>query len=49
MAAIPYPSIVNPGTAGSVVVLFLFIAVALVIRSGYKRIQKLDRSRDEDN
>ena len=49
MAATPDPSIVNPGTAGSIVVLCLFIAVGLVIRSGYKRLQKLDRNRDEDN
>lgn len=49
MAATPDPSIVNPGTAGSIVVLCLFIAVALVIRSGYKRIQNLERKREEDN
>ena len=48
MAATPDPSIVNPGTVGSIVVLCLFIAVALVIRSGYKRIQNLERKRDED-
>jgi hypothetical protein len=49
MAATPDPSIVNPGTAGSIVVLCLFIAVAIVIRSGYKRIQKLDRKSEEEN
>ena len=48
MAATPDPSIVNPGTVGSIVVLCLFIAAALVIRSGYKRIQNLERKREED-
>ena len=49
MAAIPDPATVNPGTVGSIVVLCLFIAVALVIRSGYKRIQNLERKRENDN
>jgi len=49
MTEIPDPSIVNPGTVGAVVVLCLFIAVALVIRSGYKRLQNLDRNRPDDN
>lgn len=48
MAATPDPSIVNPGTVGSIVVLCLFIAVGLVIYSGYKRINKLNRNRDDD-
>lgn len=49
MAAIPDPEIVNPGTVGSIVVFLLFVAVGLVIRSGYKRIQKLDPNRENDN
>jgi len=49
MAATPDPSIVNPGTVGSIVVLLLFIAVGLVIRSGYKRIRNLDRKHQDDN
>jgi len=48
MAAIPDPEIVNPGTVGSIVVFLLFVAVGLVIRSGYKRIQKLDPNREND-
>jgi hypothetical protein len=49
MTEIPDPSVVNPGTVGAVVVLCLFIAVALVIRSGYKRLRDLDRRRQDDN
>jgi hypothetical protein len=49
MTEIPDPSVVNPGTVGAVVVLCLFIAVALVIRSGYKRLRNLDRKRQDDN
>jgi hypothetical protein len=48
MSTVPDPATVNPGTVGALVVLFLFIAVALVIRSGYKRIRDLDRKRPDD-
>jgi len=49
MTTIPDPSIVNPGTVGAVVVFSLFVAVALVIRSGYKRLRNLDRRRQDEN
>ena len=48
MTTIPDPSIVNPGTVGAVVVFSLFVAVALVIRSGYKRLRNLDRRRQDE-
>jgi ABC-type sulfate transport system permease component len=49
MTEIPDPSIVNPGTVGAIVVFCLFVAVALVIRSGYKRLRNLDRRREDEN
>lgn len=48
MATTPDPSTVNAGTAGSLVLTFLTIAVVLVLRSGYKRLKKMDRRRTEE-
>jgi hypothetical protein len=48
MAAVPDPAIVNPGTVGAIVVFCLFVAVGLVIWSGYRRIQKLNRTPEND-
>jgi hypothetical protein len=42
MATTPDPSTVNAGTAGSLVITGLTIAVALILRSGYKRLKKID-------
>jgi|LakMenEpi03Aug12_release.lakeMendotaPanAssembly.Ray.scaffolds.fasta_scaffold2167415_1 hypothetical protein len=48
MATTPDPSTVNAGTAGSLVITGLTIAVALILRSGYKRLKKMDRRRTEE-
>jgi len=48
MATTPDPSTVNAGTAGSLVLTFLTIAVVFVLRSGYKRLKKMDRRRTEE-
>ena len=48
MATTPDPSTVNAGTAGSIVLTGLAIAVIFVLRSGYKRLKKMDRRRTEE-
>ena len=48
MATTPDPSTVNAGTAGSIVLTGLTIAVIFVLRSGYKRLKKIDRRRTEE-
>ena len=48
MATTPDPSTVNAGTAGSIVLTGLTIAVIFVLRSGYKRLKKMDRRSTEE-
>jgi hypothetical protein len=48
MATTPDPSTVNAGTAGSLVITGLTIAVVFILRSGYKRLKKMDRRRIEE-
>ena len=48
MATTPDPSTVNAGTAGWIVLTGLTIAVIFVLRSGYKRLKKMDRRRTEE-
>ena len=48
MATTPDHSTVNAGTAGSIVLTGLTIAVIFVLRSGYKRLKKMDRRRTEE-
>jgi len=42
----PDPSIVNPGTVGSLVVLGLIIVTYFVLRSLFKRLSKLPKDKD---
>jgi hypothetical protein len=48
MATTPDPSTVNAGTAGSLVITGLTIAVVFILRSGYKRLKNMDRRRSEE-
>ena len=43
LLADPDPSIVNPGTVGSLVVLGLFIAIYFVLRGLFKHLRKLPK------
>lgn len=43
LLADPDPSIVNPGTVGSLVVLGLFIATYFILRSFFKHMRKLPK------
>jgi len=48
MSTTPYPITVNAGTAGSLVITGLTIAVVFILRSGYKRLKNMDRRRTEE-
>jgi len=40
---------VNMGVAGSLTMIFLTIAVVLLLRSFYKRFNRLQRNKDDQN
>jgi len=48
MATTPDPSTVNAGTAGSLVITGLTIAVVFILHSGYKRLKNMERRRTEE-
>lgn len=46
LLADPDPSIVNPGTVGSLVVLGLIVATYFLLRGLYKHLRKLPKDQD---